>query len=48
MNLHVLFEVGARGELLLAELARVGLLTSVNSFMSYQVAYLFNKENKLV
>ena len=42
VNLHVLFEVGARGKGLEAYVACVGFLTCVDSLMSYQVAYLQN------
>ena len=40
VNLHVLLEVRARGELLLAELAGVGLLPRMDALVSDQIAYL--------
>ena len=40
MNLNVLFEVRARREALVAGVANVRFLTSVDSLMSYQVTYL--------
>ena len=40
VDLHVLFKIGSRGELFLAELAGVGFLPCVDPLVPYQVANL--------